>query len=212
MKKTKHLKYFYLSILLLALNTFTFGQDTTNTKGQKDLSISYLGNHLINPGLYVSWEQSLRSRIKTKKGVNKSTKLEYVKFKNREFTQQLNAGFIFAPKTQGIFITGYNIAYRKTGYSGWRWRFAIGANIVQSILPTTYKAEEGSPIVKSFPTGHTYFAPEFSFGFGRKLKDTNKLFSATHCNFKTLFLTNYNNTVQPMINVELGFTLKNIRK
>lgn len=200
---------YLLTLAFIPLMHFSLlSQDSTSTKGESYFSISYLGNHFVNPGINVNWEQSLRSKIKVKEKKKRKTDSVYFKYKNKEFVQNAQVGFIFFPNNQGMFIAGYGINYRKTRNSRRRWQFGLGINYVGTVLPETYIFKEGKLVNERFLSGRSYFAPEINFGIGRKLKSSSRI-HARHFNVRMLFLTNYNALFQPFVNIELGLTLKN---
>lgn len=206
--KTSRIKVCLVIAVIFAANFNLLSQDSTSTKGEKYLSISYMGNHFVNPGFNVNWEHSLRSKIKEKEKKKGKTDSIYFKYKNKEFIQNLHGGFILFPNNQGMVIVGYGINYRKTRNSRRRWQFGLGINYVGTILPETYVYKDGNLVNKRFLAGRSYFAPEINFGIGRKLK-TSSWIHARHFNVRMLFLSNYNALFLPMVNVELGLTLKN---
>ena len=196
-----------LWFLPLFIPLMGIGQDSLNTKGKSCYSLSYTGNNLINPGLAITWEKSIRSKIKSKSKTKKKTGETYTRLKNREFLHELEVGFWNQPNTYGVAFLGYDIAYRRTGYLRIRYKWALGVNYVNTILPTTYSAEEGEAVKKMTLAGRSYIAPHFVMGFGRMTKNPSALLRAWHCNIRGMFLLNYNDIILPMLNLELGVTL-----
>lgn len=193
--------------VLLLVPFFGNGQDSLSTKGKSYFSFSYSGNNIINPGFTIGWEKSIRSKIKSKTKTKRKTGETFTRFKNREFLHELHAGFWNQPNTYGVAFLGYNLAYRRTGYYNIRYKWALGINYVNTVLPTTYSAEEGETVKRLPIAGRSYFAPQFVMGFGKMIKNPDAWVKAWHCNVRGMFLLNYNDIVLPVLNLELGITI-----
>ncbi len=185
--------------------------DSTSVFDTRTYVFSYFGNNLLKPGLKFETNIILKENTTIRTKARKSGKT-IDKSKTKQILFGGNIGFFWHPKSHIGVFNYYDFTYRiikpkKNKYS----KISIGPGIYRSFYPETYEVDNNGNVNKVLFAGRTYFAPVFTFGTGKFIK--NSFIKSRTFTTNLMFLFDYNTGVVPLLNLELAFTFgKNVHR
>ncbi len=191
------IKNFIFSLCLSIVVSVVYGQEKIPFFSNWNLTASYFGNNLWNPGLQVGGEKVVSNNTKTKVSENESLT------KHLQYYINGNFGFYIDNPTHWALFNNYQINFRRVQEKGKFISIGTGPGIMRTFLPETYRVTDNGDIERVKLPGRLYSAPVISLGVGRLWKRNNN--NAWQFKIHNFWLLNYNNAVLPQIHVEYGY-------
>ncbi|MEL7533013.1 MAG: hypothetical protein AAFN10_16980 [Bacteroidota bacterium] len=165
-------------------------------QGSTAIQLGYSGELGFHPGLQLGYEYTANSWPKSKKNGNK---------RQKSLVWQGSISQIWHPETRSFTFIEGGVYYRTLKPSGFtrQWSFRIGGSFIENAGTTYVEQEDGSAEGFQF-AGYTYAALSLGYGWGYDFRAKRDLPLAVILQPQASFLFGYNQTVLPLLRVELG--------
>ncbi len=165
-------------------------------QGGSAVQLGYSGELGFHPGLQLGYEYTAKTWTKTKKNANT---------RQKSLVWQGSVSQIWHPDTRSFSFVEGGVYYRTLKPSGFtrQWSLRLGASFIENAGTTYVEQEDGSAEGFQF-AGNTYAALSLGYGWGYDFRAKQKLPLAVILQPQASLLFGYNQTVLPLIRVELG--------
>jgi hypothetical protein len=191
-------KIHYLIFFWLLFITFSHLEGQNNFSKDWHLGVAYYGNNAWNPGLQITAQKVIWDRTKEK--VRNNGK---VQIKHQQFLFDANIGYFYDNPSQHVAFNNFQSLYRRVREKGKYRSMGLGLGYMRTFLPETYTVDQGGNVSQVDNPGYWYFTPTFTLGVGRLWKRNVSL--PWRIQVHTLFMTNYNVGINPLLNIEYGY-------
>lgn len=189
----------YSTLLAQNLPDYEIKSQTPPTSflDKTEFRTGYYGNFYWNPGLTFGAEYLWKEKVLTKK------KKRRTKVITKQWLLNGTFGLSWDPRTELGVFTNYGILWRRTNTKGKQINVQFNPlGYYRAFLPETYEVS-GDDVNKVFLPGRNYYAPSFSFGFGKSRK--GKKLTGRYLNFTYMLRTPYNANSLPSFAIEYGY-------
>jgi hypothetical protein len=191
-----------LLFLFACLPTTVLAQEVAALQAnwkRPQVSISYFGVNLKNPGGKIGFEKPLATRIKEKEGPTGESKQ-----KIRQWIAAINLGGYHIPKFHTGVFGNVEVGFRNTGHFGLVKEISVGAGALRTYLPGTTYQVEGDQVKEISLAGGFYAMSFVSLGLGYDLQKKIRLPGSVYVKSTWFFYLPVNTTYQENFVLEAG--------
>jgi|GEM_PF-3627358 len=200
------------SSLFLSNNCQAQGGDFLSRVEDMNTSLSYFGNNGIRPGFSKRSEINISSNTKEKENKRFWLGPSYRRSHTKAWYYTQNDAVYFHPRSHVGLIKNWGAIYRKTRTKGHEFEvgfYPLGIQVFA--MGETYLVSNNGDVDKKAFSFSFHYTPGISIGYGKQLLKSKGALDAWHLRLAINGVTNYNNTIVPTANLEIGLRFRTLK-